>query len=92
MCDDRFRPCEIADITDRGSLVNEPLVDISPRQQPPLSALIAANLANTEALLARLENGVRARSDGQRHLITQLYLQTRRQIEVLVAALELLDR
>jgi hypothetical protein len=92
MRDGRFRPCEIVDLEDPISLINEPRSpDISPRRQLPLHAVLNDVRAHTAALAARLESGVHARSDEQRDLIRRLYLQTRRQLEVLVAALELLE-
>ena len=72
---DRFRPCELTELADPVSLINDPhSPDISPRRQLPFSALIAANLANTEALLARLQSGVCCRSDAQRDAIRELYM------------------
>ena len=42
---DRFRPCELTELADAVSLINDPhSPDISPRRQLPFSALIAANL------------------------------------------------
>ena len=53
-----------------------------------MHALIAQNLADTEALLARLENGVGVAHSG-RELVRDLYVSCRRQREVLEAALRL---
>jgi hypothetical protein len=91
MSDDRrFRPCEITELANPVSLLNEPLSpDIAPRRQLPLSALIAANLANTEALLARLEGGVRCRSDEGRDGIRELYLSAKHFARALQRCLDL---
>jgi hypothetical protein len=92
MRDDRFRPCEISELGDTISWINEPhSPDIPLRRQPPLHAVLRDAHNHTEVLARRLEGGVRARTDQERDLIRRLYLQTRRQIEVLVAALALLE-
>jgi hypothetical protein len=59
-----------------------------PGRRRSLHALIAQNLADTEALLARLENGVGVAHSG-RELVRDLYVSCRRQREVLEAALRL---
>jgi hypothetical protein len=89
---DRFWPCEIADLEDAISWINEPAVDIPPCRQPPLHAVLNDVRAHTEALAARLEAGVHAGSDEQRDAVRALYLATRRQLEAIAKALELLDR
>jgi hypothetical protein len=91
MRDDRFRPCEISEAADVISWINEPTVDIPPRRQLPLHAVMNDVRSHTEVLAARLEAGVRARSDEQRDVIRRLYLQTKRQLEALSACLDLED-
>ena len=49
---------------------------------------MAQNLADIESLIARLESGVRV-ADSGRGLIRDLYVQCRKQREVLAAALRL---
>jgi hypothetical protein len=49
---------------------------------------VAQNLADIESLIARLESGVRV-ADSGRGLIRDLYVQCRKQREVLAAALRL---
>jgi hypothetical protein len=80
---------------DTGRGINEPLS--APEgtmalptvyRQPPLHGLIAGALANVEALIERLELGVRAQ-DNERAMVRELYVQCRRQREVLAAALRL---
>jgi hypothetical protein len=87
---DRYRPCEVFDLADQTSLLNEPAVDIRLRRQPPLSAVLADVRNHTEVLAARLEAGVHVRTDADREVVKALYLATRRQLEALAAALELL--
>jgi hypothetical protein len=89
MRDDRFRPCEIADLGD-SSLLNEPAVDIVPRRPPPLPAFLNDVRAHTAALAARLEAGVSVHSDLERDAVRALYLQTRRLLEALALALDVL--
>jgi hypothetical protein len=95
MMDDKYWPRGIDEIEDKVSLINEPLA--APEgttalptvyRQPPLHGLIAGALANVEALIERLELGVRAQ-DNERALVRELYVQCRRQREVLAAALRL---
>jgi hypothetical protein len=93
MRDDRYRPCEIVEFEDTVSIINDPhSPDITPRRPLPLHAVLNDVRAHTEVLARRLEGGVRCRSDQQRDLIRRLYLATRRQLEALSAALEVLDR
>ena len=74
------------------SLINQPVHEnvglLVPRQQRPLHAIIAQSLKETEALIGRLELGVRA-ADSGRALVRELYVQCRRQREILSAALRL---
>jgi hypothetical protein len=91
MHDGRFRPCELVDLADSTSLLNEPSPDIPQRRQLPLPAVLNDVRAHTEVLARRLEAGVHVRSDEQREVIRRLYLQTRRQLEAIAVALEVLD-
>jgi hypothetical protein len=75
---DRFRPCELVELGPETSLLNEPTVDIPPRRQLPLDAVLRDVRAHTELLAARLEAGVVVRDDEEREVIRTLYLATRR--------------
>jgi hypothetical protein len=97
MRDTRYWPRQFEELAgDRipPSLINEPsppdnvraLVRITPR---PLHAVLCEALTNTQALLARLEAGVRVAESGQREVVRELYVQSRRQREALIACLEL---
>jgi len=60
----------------------------------PLRAVLADALATTEALLTRLESGVKMPDDVRLHYetaIRELYLQTQDQVRVLRDALELVE-
>ena len=75
------------------SLINEPVPPdnvgvLVPGRQRSLHAVIAQNLKDTEALIGRLEAGV-AVADSGRGLIRDLYVQCRKQREVLAAVLRL---
>ena len=59
-----------------------------PERQRSLHALVAQNLADVESLIGRLEGGVGV-ADSGRALVRELYVQCRRQREVLSAALRL---
>jgi hypothetical protein len=59
-----------------------------PKRQRSLHALVAQNLADTESLIARLEGGVGV-ADSGRGLIRDLYVQSRKQREILEAVLRL---
>jgi hypothetical protein len=59
-----------------------------PSQQRSLRAVIAQSLKDTEVLIGRLELGVRV-ADSGRGLIRELYVQARKQREVLSAVLRL---
>ena len=59
-----------------------------PSQQRSLRAVIAQNLKDVESLIDRLESGV-AVADAGRALIRELYVQARKQREVLSAVLRL---
>jgi hypothetical protein len=91
MSEVRFRPCEIADLEDAISWINELPVDIPQRRQVPLRAVLSDVRAHTEVLAARLEAGVVVHGDAEREAVRVLYLQTRRQLEAIAVALELLD-
>ena len=92
MRDDRFRPAEFAELEQRPSLLNEVAPDnvgvLVPHRRRSLHAIVAQNLADVEGLIARLEAGV-AVADSGRALVRELYVQCRRQREVLAAALRL---
>jgi hypothetical protein len=74
------------------TVLNGPLppenVVLVPARWRPIHALIAECLASTEALVNRVELGVRV-ADSGRGLIRDLYVQCRKQREVLTAALRL---
>jgi len=59
-----------------------------PSQRRSLHAIIAQNLKDTEALLGRLELGVRV-ADSGRGLVRDLYVGCRKQRELLEAVLRL---
>jgi hypothetical protein len=94
MRDDKYWPRQIDEIDGSGvSLLNEPApLDnvgvLVPTKQRSLHAVIAQNLKDTEALIGRLELGVRV-ADSGRALIRDLYVQCRKQREVLAQALRL---
>jgi hypothetical protein len=89
--DRRFRPCEIVELEDTVSLINEPRsLDITPRRQMPLHAVLNDVCSHTAVLAARLESGVVVHSDEQRDAVRALYLQTRRQLEAIAVALDVL--
>jgi hypothetical protein len=96
MMDDKYRPRtfeELASDPTPVSWLNEaPAPDnvgvlVSGRKRS-LHAIVAQNLADTEALIGRLEAGVRV-ADSGRGLIRDLYVQCRKQREVLAQALRL---
>jgi len=73
--------------------LNEPIAPenvgvLVPSQQRSLRAVIAQNLKDVESLIDRLESGV-AVADAGRALIRELYVQARKQREVLSAVLRL---
>ena len=96
MDSDRYHPRtaeELAQDPIPRSLVSQPLPPdnvgvLVPSKQRSLHAIVAQNLADTETLIARLELGV-AVADSGRAFIRELYVQCRRQREVLAAALRL---
>ena len=59
-----------------------------PLRQRSLHAVVAQNLKEVEGLIARLEAGVGV-ADSGRGLIRDLYVQSRRQREILAAVLRL---
>jgi hypothetical protein len=87
----RYRPCELADMADAVSLINEEHTpDIVPRHVRPLAAVLAESLRSTEALLNCLEHGVSASGDLERRVVRELYERSQAQRKALVAALDLL--
>ena len=73
--------------------MNEPIAPenvgvLVPSQQRSLRAVIAQNLKDVESLIDRLESGVAVAVAG-RALIRELYVQARKQREVLSAVLRL---
>jgi hypothetical protein len=58
-------------------------------KQRSLHAVLCGALTNTQALLTRLELGVRAPPGQARVAVRELYVQTRRQLKALSAVLEL---
>jgi hypothetical protein len=94
MTSDKYWPRSADEIDGSGvSLLNEPLLPdnvgvLVPGRQRSLHAIVAQNLADAEALIGRLEVGVQVAASG-RGLIRELYVQCRRQRELLAAALRL---
>jgi hypothetical protein len=73
--------------------INEPLPPdnvgvLVPHRRRSLHAIVAQNLADVEGLIARLELGVGV-ADSGRALIRDLYVQCRKQRDLLAAALRL---
>jgi hypothetical protein len=93
---DRYWPRtfeELADDPVPRSFINQPLLPdnvaaLLPSQRCSLHAVVAQNLADVEALIGRLELGVRV-ADSGRGLIRDLYVQCRKQREILSAVLRL---
>jgi len=76
------------------SLINEPLAPdnvstLARPKQRSLHATLVESLTSMRALLQRLELGVHVPRDQQRETVRALYVQTRRQVQVLAATLEL---
>jgi hypothetical protein len=71
-----------------GPLPPENVGVLVPSQQRSLHAVVAQNLADVENLIGRLEAGVSV-ADSGRALVRELYVQCRKQREVLSAALRL---
>jgi|SRR5215472_10812087 hypothetical protein len=75
------------------SFINRPplpdnVAALVPSRRRSLHAIVAQNLADAEALIGRLELGVGV-ADSGRGLIRDLYVQCRKQREVLAAVLRL---
>ena len=84
---------ELADDPIPVTVLNEPLPPenvgvLVPTRPRSLHSLLAQNLVDVECLIARLELGVAVATSG-RGLIRDLYVQCRKQREVLAAALRL---
>jgi hypothetical protein len=76
------------------TVLNEPLPPenvstLARTSQRSLHAVLCEALMNTQALLARLELGVQAPPGHARVTVRELYAQTRRQVQALIATLEL---
>ena len=89
----KFWPCPVEEMEDRGSFISQPLLPdnvamLVPSQQRSLYAVIAQNLKDVEALIAQLDLGVGVAASG-RALVRDLYVQCRKQREILEAALRL---
>jgi hypothetical protein len=95
MRDDRYRPFDFAELEDKPSLINEPIrgevIELRPGQSvASLHALLVGVRNQALALLERMENrGVQVARAEQREVVRELYVQTRRQVKVLAAVLEL---
>jgi hypothetical protein len=88
----KFWPCPIDELPDRRSLISEPLPPenvISVPKARSLYADLCQTLVDTQALLARLEDGVQVRHNRQREVIRSPYVATRNQVQALAAVLEL---
>jgi hypothetical protein len=75
------------------SFINQPVPPdnvgvLMPSQQRSLHAIVAQNLADVEGLIGRLELGVGVADNG-RALVRDLYVQSRKQREILAAVLRL---
>jgi hypothetical protein len=97
MRDDKYWPRDIAEVEDKVSLINEPLVapdgttalPVCYRERP-LHAVLCESLKQTRELLNRLElRGVRVARAEQREVVRLLYVATRNQVQALAAVLEL---
>ena len=95
MMDDKYWPRTIDEMVEDPipvTMINEPVHEnvgvLVPRGQRSLHAIIAQNLKDVEGLIARLELGVRV-ADSGRALTRDLYVQCRKQREVLTAVLRL---
>jgi hypothetical protein len=96
MRDGRFHPRSFEEMASDPvpvSFLNEPLPPdnvgvLVPAQARPLHAVVAQTLADVEALIARLEAGVDVANSG-RGLIRDLYVQSRKQREILSAVVRL---
>jgi hypothetical protein len=94
---DRFWPRDVAEIEERPSLINEPLVAPDGtvalpvlQREKPLHAQLCEALVHTRELLNRLEaRGVYVPRDAQREVVRLLYVATRNQVRVPAACLEL---
>jgi hypothetical protein len=95
MRDDRYRPADIAEVEQRVSLLNEPVleevIELRPGQSAAsLHALLVGVRNQAQALLERLETrGVYVPREGQREVVRALYVATRNQVRALSAVLEL---
>jgi hypothetical protein len=88
----KYRPCPVAEIEDRPSLISEPLPPenvISLRRSRSLRAVLAENLNATRALQRQLEDGVSVQNDAQCEIVRLLFVATRQQLQALAATLEL---
>jgi hypothetical protein len=93
--DDKYRPRtfeEMAEDSIPTTVINEAAPDnigvLVPGRPRSLHAMVAQALADTEALIDRLELGVGV-ADSGRGLVRDLYVQCRRQREILAAVLRL---
>jgi len=89
----KYWPAQIDEVENRRSLISEPVLPdnvatLVPRQRRSLHAIVAQNLADAEALIVRLEDGV-AVADSQRPVIRDLYVQCEKQRELLEVTLQL---
>jgi len=71
-----------------GRASGDNVATLVPRQRRSLHAIVAQNLADAEALIVRLEDGV-AVADSQRPVIRDLYVQCEKQRELLEVTLQL---
>src|SRR5262249_40670096 len=96
MGDKKYTPRTLDELADDPipvTVLNEPLPPenvgvLVPGRQRSLHAVMAQNLKDVEGLIARLEAGVGV-ADSGRALVRELYVQCRRQREVLAAVLRL---
>jgi hypothetical protein len=89
----KYSPAQLDEIEERPSFINRPLLPdnvavLVPRRQRSLHAVVAQNLADVDGLIARLDLGVDVAYSG-RELIRELYVQCRKQRELLEAVLRL---
>jgi hypothetical protein len=93
---DRYTPRRFED--DAISLINEPIGPIADdvvvlgcvRREPPLRFVMLNAMAHVQVLLAQLERGVDASTPRQRAAVRALFERSQRQLQALVACLNLL--
>jgi hypothetical protein len=88
----KYRPCSVAELEDRPSLIGAPLPPdnvISLPKARSLRAVLAENLNAIRALRRHLEDGVTVQNDAQCEIVKLLFVATQHQEKALTACLEL---